>query len=317
MRSPAAYPIGMPYGDAPSWCFPVFECGTYVILLICSIYASRQGKRDVMYILGGLVFGLLLEYMEVVMGSYTYGKFEIMFGKAPIQIPLCIGVGWGIIMYSARLLTDKLGMSLLACAALDTLLALNIDLSMDVVAYRLHMWNWDWQGTNLNPLTGEWFGIPYGNFVGWQTVVFCYSGFFRLFELKTRTRNNTVVKWIGITLLALLCSLFILYATEVYLFPLLRAIGIKYMARFLGICIILVVLSYVGWRNRASQTSSDGIVAWLVPGFFHLYFGSCFFILGFYQENKWMTLAACLNLLLGLIIHLGLKGRKKEALVGT
>jgi hypothetical protein len=78
-----------------------------------------------------------------------------------------------------------------------------------------------------------------------------------------------------------------------------------------------VVLSYVGWRNRASQTSSDGIVAWLVPGFFHLYFGSCFFILGFYQENKWMTLAACLNLLLGLIIHLGLKRRKKEALVGT
>jgi uncharacterized membrane protein len=303
MHAAAVYPAGMPYGEAPIWCFPVFEYGTYLILLICLVYAARQGKRDVMYILGGLVFGLLLEYMEVVMGSYTYGKFDVMFGKAPLQIPLCIGVGWGIIMYSARLLTDKLGMSLLACAALDTLLALNIDLSMDVVAYRLHMWNWDWQGTHLNPLTGEWFGIPYGNFVGWQTVVFCFSGFFRLFERRTRKRENTLVKWVGITILALLCSLFILYATEAYLFPVLRKIGINYKARFLGITAILLILSYLGWRKREVQSLRIPSGSWIVPSFFHLYFGGCFFLLGFYQENKWMTLAACLNILLGLVIR--------------
>lgn len=154
------YP-GMPYGAAPAWCFPVFEFSMYVLFLICLAYAWKQGKRDVFYLIGGLLFGLLLEYMEVVMGSYTYGRFMVMFGNAPMDIPLCIGVGWGIIMYTARLFTDRLQLTLWVCAALDTLLALNIDLSMDTVAYRMHMWHWNWQGTGLNPLTAQWFGIPY------------------------------------------------------------------------------------------------------------------------------------------------------------
>jgi hypothetical protein len=48
MHAAAVYPAGMPYGEAPIWCFPVFEYGTYLILLICLVYAARQGKRDVM-----------------------------------------------------------------------------------------------------------------------------------------------------------------------------------------------------------------------------------------------------------------------------
>src|ERR1700759_3353645 len=173
---------GMPYGPAAPWSFPLFECSMYLLFLICLAHALRQGKQSVSYLFGGLAFGLLLEYIEVITGSYTYGRFMIMFGKAPLDIPLCIGAGWGIIMYTARLFSDRLGLSLWACAALDTLLALNIDLSMDTVAYRLHMWHWNWSGTGLNPLTAQWFGIPYANFVGWQTVVFCYSAFSRLWE---------------------------------------------------------------------------------------------------------------------------------------
>jgi len=306
------YP-GIPYGMAPAWCFPLFECSLYLLFIWCLATAVKKGPRDLFYLLGGLGFGLLLEYMEVVMGSYTYGHFWIMLGKAPNDIPFCIGVGWGIIMYSARLFTDRFGLSIWAAAALDTLLALNIDLSMDVVAYRTHMWHWYWTTPGQNPLTMQWFGIPYGNFVGWQTVVFCYSGFSRLFEKRLLRAQTGVFKFIMVAILALLCSLAVLYVTE-QIWPLMQKLGILSVHRFVGICIILLGMVLAGWRYKAVKAESLPAVTWWVPGCCHLLFISCFFGLGFYLENKWMTVAAVVNVLIGVALHLGpfLKKKAKD-----
>jgi hypothetical protein len=295
---------GIPYGPAPAWCFPVFECSMYVLLIICLVHAAKRGMRDVMYILGGLGFGLILEYIEVISHSYTYSPFMIMFGKTPFDIPLCIGAGWGIIMYTARLFSDSLGLSLLAAVALDTLLALNIDLSMDTVAYRLHMWHWNWSGTGLNPLKAQWFGIPFGNFIGWQTVVFCYSFFSRLFEKKILHRVKVpALKYISIALLALVCSQVVLFTTENFLYPFLHNLGILSVHRFIANLLVLVLLAYGGWRKKQVPATRIPAVAWWVPGWFHLFFAACFFLLGFYMENKWMTMAASVNLLAGIVLH--------------
>jgi Carotenoid biosynthesis protein len=308
----------MPYGAAPAWCFPVFEFSMYLLFIICLIHASKRGARDVMYILGGLAFGLILEYIEVITGSYTYSQFIIMFGKAPLHIPLCIGVGWGIIMYTARLFSDKLGLPLLAAAAFDTLLALNIDLSMDTVAYRLHMWHWNWSGTGLDPLKAQWFGIPFGNFVGWQTVVFCYSSFSRLFERKLASNYTApLAKYVLIALLALVCSQAVLFTTETFLYPFIsQHLDILSFHRFVGILVMLVVLTVWGWRIKKIQPGMLPQVAWWVPGWFHLFFAACFFLLGFYKENKWMTIAAVTNLLIGIVLHvfpLSVKNEKRAA----
>lgn len=292
------YP-GIPYGAAPAWCFPVFEYGSYLLLLCCLFHAVKQGPRHVWYLLGGTVFGLLLEYMEVVMGSYTYGHFQVMLGRAPMDIPFCIGAGWGIIMYSARLFSDRLGLSLWAAAALDTLLALNIDLSMDTVAYRLHMWHWDWSNhPGMNPLTAQWFGIPYANFVGWQTVVMGYSSFSRLFE-----RYVPGVKAAWVALLSIICSIIVLYGTE-QIWPFLSKIGFASFQRFITICIILAILVIWHWRRRIVQAGSLPGIVWWVPAWFHLFFTGCLFILGFYLENSWMTTASIVNLLAGIVIHI-------------
>jgi hypothetical protein len=297
------YP-GIPYGFAPAWCFPVFEFSMYLLFIICLVHASKKGMRDILYIFGGLGFGLLLEYIEVLDHSYTYSQFTIMFGKAPFDIPLCIGVGWGIIMYTARLFSDSLGFPLLAAVALDTLLALNIDLSMDTVAYRLHMWHWNWTGTDLNPLTAQWFGIPYGNFVGWQTVVICYSFFSRLYEKKILARTVPFVKYLCVALLALISSQVVLYTSEIYLYPFLADhLGIKSVHRFVAVIIILLLLVIWGWRKRNLRIGEVPAVAWWVPGWFHLFFASCFFLLAFYMENKWMTVAAIINLVIGIALH--------------
>jgi len=299
-----SYP-GMPYGPAPAWCFPLFEYSMYLLFLFCLAHAIRRGPRDVSYLLGGLVFGLLLELMEVFLGSYTYGRFTIMLGKAPNHdIPLCIGVGWGIIMYTARLFSERLYLSIWACAALDTLLAINIDLSMDIVAYRLHMWHWDWSHTGLNPLTAQWFGIPFGNFVGWQTVVFCYAAFSRLWEKIIVQKHQGVFKYIGVALLALVCSIIVLYTSEEWLFPQLNKIGVRSMERFIGITIILLIL--LVWHKRKKAILADRIprVAWWVPAWFHLLFFALLFIMGFYTEQVWMVIAASANLLVGILIHI-------------
>jgi uncharacterized membrane protein len=298
---------GMPYGPAPAWCFPANELMTYVFFVLCLAHALRSGRKGaVPYLLGGLGFGLILEYIEVLSHSYTYGHFWWMLGRAPLDIPLCIGCGWAIILYTSRLFSDAMRLRWVAAAALDTLLALNIDLSMDVVAYRLHMWHWYWNGTGLNPLTAQWFGIPYGNFVGWITVVFCYSFFSRLFERTlARSSNAGVPRFALIAVLALLCSQIVLFTTETWIFRFLsRHFGITSGRRLLLLIAVLLVLSIAGWVRREKPAYPIPALATWVPCWFHLFFIGCFFGFGFYRENRWMTVVAGANVLLGFAIHL-------------
>jgi uncharacterized membrane protein len=297
---------GIPYGVAPTWCFPVFEVSIFALFFFCLSDAMKRGKRNAVYLLGGTAFGLVLEYVEVNTGSgYIYGRFLIMLGQEPNNIPLCIGAGWGIIMYSARLFSDSFGMPLSACAALDTLLALNVDASMDTIAYRLHMWHWDWSGTRLNPLTAQWFGVPYGNFAGWQMVVFAYSLFSRLLERKIAPRHDASVgKCILTALLALICSQAVLFAMESYIEHFLYVnLGITSLHRVVVGIVICGILLHWGWRKRRARATGIPMVTWLVPGWFHLFFFSCLFLAGFYKENRWMTIASIVSLLLGIFSH--------------
>lgn len=300
-------PYTIPYGAVPVWCFPMFELSAYVLFALCLLHAIKQGRRHVAYLLGGVVFGLILEYIEVISGmGYTYGQFMVMFGKAPLNIPLCIGIGWGIIMYTARLFSDSLGLGLWAAAALDTLLAINIDLSMDTVAYRMHMWTWNWAGSHLNPLTANWFGIPWGNFFGWIIVVFCYSAFSRLFERSQLRQSDTALyKFILTALFALICSQIVLYVMEAYIEHFLSVhFGLTSLYRFLIAMVLLIITLIWGWRKKKVDAGKIPSIAWLVPAWFHTCFFGCLFILGFYLENKWLTIAACVNLLIGMVIHM-------------
>lgn len=291
--------FGMPYGAAPGICFPLTELCVYILFIICIVHSVRHNYKHLGFMVGGVIFGLLLEFVDVYfLNGYTYGRFMIMLGKAPLNIPFWIGVGWGIIMYSSRLYTDRLGLPILAAAAFDALLALNIDGTLDVTAYRLHMWDWGWSASHADPLNSQWFGIPWNNYFGWLVVIFTYSGFSRLFS-KWRMK-------IFIPLAAIVFS-------EIILFALFNNInnwlydhfGIRSLHLFIGLSFILISLILFGWQKRTpiKQTSFD-LPAWLVPAWFHIYFSIWFFLSGFNRENNWMTLFAITNLLLSIVIHL-------------
>ena len=268
------------------------------------------------YLLGGLLFGLILEYVNVVSNmGYSYGKFVVMFGKAPKDIPLCIGVGWGIIMYAARMFSDNLKLPLWSAAALDTLFAISIDISMDVVAYRLHMWHWNWSDSGLNPLTADWFGIPYGNFFGWLMVVFFYSSISRLLERAfARAKKGQRVLIALVPILSVLLSQVFLYVMLVYVDAFLhRQFGIISMHRCVAFLLILIAVTYWGVRKVKPRQSHVPAVSWLVPLWFHTFFFAWLFIGGFYKENKWLIILGLLNLVVGAAIHT-IGSRKTKAI---
>jgi Carotenoid biosynthesis protein len=174
---------------------------------------------------------------------------------------------------------------------------------MDAVAYRMHFWNWDWSGTSRNPLKADWFGIPYGNFVGWITVVFCYSIFNRLFQPWLLRNRRTAVRVGCVPVLATIISLGVLSSTEIYLFPALNRLSIMSGPRWLILTALLFLLTLRGWRHRNPSDKKPHPLAIWTPGWFHTFFVYCFFARGFYRENAWMTIATVLNLLIGIAIH--------------
>jgi len=297
----------MPYGPAPAYAFPLFEGLMYLLFVLCLIHAFKKGVNHISYLVGGLLFGLLLEYINVVTNmGYVYGKFTVMFGTAPKDIPLCIGVGWGIIMYTARLFTDSLGMNVWASVALDTLLAISIDLSMDTVAYRMHMWHWNWSDRNLNPLTSDWFGIPYGNFFGWICVVFFYSSSNRLLEKwwsggsqLSRLRQGLI------PLLSVVLSQIFLYITLVYIDGFLKdQFGVTSRHRFIFSLIAISIALAYGLRTRKPLLYLPPYHTWLVPAFTHVYFFVFLFVGGFYRENILMVFVPIVLATISVFIHL-------------
>ena len=260
------------------------------------------------YLLGALLFGLILEYVNVQSNmGYVYGQFLVMFGKAPLNIPLCIGVGWGIIMYSARLFSDAFHLPLWTSAALDAVLAISIDISMDTVAYRLHMWHWNWADTGLNPLTADWFGIPYGNFFGWLMVVFFYSSFSRLLENGLGV-GQTAKTWkaVVVPLLAVVFSQVALYTMLVYIDRFLfNYFGVTSLHRFLTFLLALLIIVAGGWQRRSGTLAAKQlpVVSWLVPVWFHVFFFTWLFAGRFYAESPWLVAVASLNLVIGIFIH--------------
>jgi hypothetical protein len=159
------------------------------------------------------------------------------------------------------------------------------------------MWDWGWSATNQNPLTSQWFGIPWNNYFGWLVVIFTYSAFSRLFA---RWRIKILIPFTSIVL-----SEIILFGLFNNIKPwMLDHLGITPLDWLIGMVVLLIGLMLFGWKKRQPEISPlVPFPAWLIPAWFHIYFTLWFFISGFYRENKWMTFFALTNLLLAVVIH--------------
>jgi hypothetical protein len=154
----------------PAPTFLIFELGIYLLALICLRHAWIGGWPCLVGLLSGMCYGLLLEYAAIqTFHAYHYGHFLLMIDRT---VPLCIGLGWGMIIYTAMETTDRFDLPWYLRPIVDAALALTIDLSMDAIAIRLGFWTWT--------VAGPWFGVPLANFYAWFAIVFGFSLLLRL-----------------------------------------------------------------------------------------------------------------------------------------
>lgn len=278
----------------PEPVFLLFETLTILLFIACIWHAARQGKYRVLELVGSLVFGVFLEWMTIKqLEAYHYGKFFLMVDGAPI----CIGLGWAVIIYSSMEFAENFRMPDFARPFLVGLLALNIDLAMDVVAIRLGFWNW------VIPLDFQWFGVPYGNFWAWFIVVSAYSGM--VYWMRARgwhTAKQAIRVWLY-PLIAMIGATLILAATN-YTFSVLfgRSDILSAMAMLLLIYTGVVVV-FVS-RPRFIPSAQLDWVVFAVPLVFHLFFSIVGFTAGIYLKQSILAVIGLFMFGLGMCLHL-------------
>jgi hypothetical protein len=234
--------------------FIVFEISQMALLGLCWRHAARLGPAVVWQLMAGVVFGLLLEWVTLrQLNAYHYGRFLLMLGDVPVMV----GVGWGVIIYSVRQFADGAGLPEWARPVLEGLMALNIDLAMDAIALRLGMWDW---GLGLQ---AQFFGVPYANFWAWFWVVLTFSVGLRAFARPALWTG----RWLG-PLGAIGFGLVNLRAMNT-----LITLGVPETSYLPTIALMLgVAAALVLWlRPRFSPSPLDPTVFW-VPLVFHAFF---------------------------------------------
>ncbi len=239
--------------------FLAFEIATLALTGFCVADALKRGAMQVLKIVSGVAFGLLLEWATIhQLHAYSYGRFAMMLAG---EVPVAIGLGWGVIIYSVSLFTDSVRMPPAFRPVLDALLALNIDLAMDAVAIRLGMWDWG------IPLDSEYFGVRWGNFWAWFWVVFFFSAAWRFFSARRSRALRALTPLLSVaigTAGVLATNLFITVAVPLSWVP------------YVVPGFILAALALVLFLKPAHLPGAIPLPALVVPLVFHL----CFLIAG-------------------------------------
>jgi hypothetical protein len=275
--------------------FLIFEVLNYLLFAGCVWHASRQGKTRLLELLVSVLYGVFLEWMTIQqLEAYQYGHFLVMVDGAP----LCIGLGWAVIIYSGMEFVRLLEMPDFARPFLVGFLALNLDLAMDVVAIRLGFWNW------VIPLDAQWFGVPWGNFWAWYIVVVSYSGLlYWLRAIGWHLPRQSWRQWVYAPL-AMVGSVVILALANTIFANVFAKTEIVSAMSMLLLLLAGMVVVYVA-RPRFSAPARLDWVVLAVPLVFHLYFNFIGFWNGYYLQLPVLAVVGLLMLAVGIGIHFG------------
>jgi Carotenoid biosynthesis protein len=271
--------------------FLVFELGIYILALSCLRHAWISGWPRVVGLVAGMIYGVLLEYSAIqTFHAYQYGHFILMIGG---MVPLCIGVGWGLIIYTAMETSDRFALPWYLRPIIDAALALTIDLSMDAIAIRLGFWTWS--------VAGPWFGVPLGNFYAWFAVVF---GFSLLLRLGQRWRLAGRLVFLGdITVVSVAVPLSVLGLITV-LQPYFVFVSQGVWAWLIsGLLVGGSALVTVAAALRTPHDHPRDLVLLSVPVFFHSFFFSALFWAGIDRQVPALIAVSALMLIAGVLVH--------------
>ena len=273
--------------------FIFFELLTTFLFIACFWHAARQKNNKVLELIFALIFGVFLEWMTIQqLEAYHYGDFFLMLDGAPI----CIGLGWAVIIYSGMEFVKHLEMPDYARPFLVGMLALNLDLAMDAIAIRLGFWNW------VIPLDCQWFGVPWGNFWAWYIVVVSYSGFIYWFRNIYKQRGAIWLRNMY-PLFSFLNSAVILAITNSVFVNVFAKTELVSAMSMLLIILAGGVIIYVVKPGMKKDAYVDKVVL-AVPLTFHAFFTIFGFAGGFYATLPILGVIGLTMFAVGLGIHL-------------
>ncbi len=154
-----------------------------------------SGFRDMLVFAAiTLVVSNIFENMSILTG-FPFGHYYYTDGLGPklFLVPILIGpayLGTGYLSWTlARVILEATeqrlpGNSIFTVPVLASFIMVSWDLSFDPTASTINH-NWIWQQG------GNYFGVPFSNFMGWFLTVFV---FFQLFALYLRGQQNAYVQ---------------------------------------------------------------------------------------------------------------------------
>ncbi len=283
----------------------IFELLAYACLGLCVWHAWGLGllRRARLLELGmGVAYGVTLEALTIAQfHAYRYGQFLVMLR----DVPLCIGVDWGVILYTAMSFADGTRLPRWAAPALAALLGLTIDFSMDAVAIRQDMWHW-----NVIGLMDQWYGVPWGNFFAWFIVLCSASALFWLVRpLTARPGWRGPLALVGayagsLAILAGLDELVFLYDKTpgaIPSLPVALVVGLGLLVTLAG--------SMVVWRRErpvwklAEPLETRGLALVAVSFYFHILFTTVLIVSGIGAEIPTLLAVSLAMLTLSLALH--------------
>ncbi len=300
----------------------------FIIVLFLS---SNKDYRSVAQIGSGSLFGITLEYMNVqVMQTYTYSsQFLIQLGSPPNNIPICIGLCWGLIIYACMKVSNKVvGIPEWSRPLMDGLLALTIDLSMDTVAIRLDGGFWTWTGIPMEalPTLTSFFGVNYGNFSGWFFVVLIFSSLLRLEEKGIAKKFNvsqlqSTFYFVIIPFIAyfpLFLSFHVLPIPVYLLFDLVNLYDGQMPQGMLGLAILAYVLTLASialfvafFQSKPKFEKDTDLLPTIIFMFFHLSYIGFYFLGGLFTDTPLILPFGGLMFSIDVIIHWMILDKKK------
>ena len=271
--------------NLPSLYFISFELVIYVQFALCLLHAWKHGKANLLRLFAGILFGVLLEIATIrQLNAYEYGRFLLMV----LDVPLCIGVAWGCILFSVMEFTDASSLPYFLRPVLDGLLALNIDLALDAVAIRFGFWDWG-QG-----LDSQYFGVPYANFWAWFWVIFFFSTGYRLFS----RRGDLVRAWLA-PLAALIVGLLGVLGTNAlitFVVPATLRSAVVFSA------LIAALMLIVALRPRLNTQPVPSLTFW-VPTITHLYVLIAGLISGLILDPPFLLFVGIVMTVIAFFLH--------------
>src|SRR3989339_572029 len=184
--------------------FKLLFYGVPVLLLVLHSIITLGYKKAIFFMFLASSTGTFFEYIGLKYGTFFGGHYVYEPQAALFTVPISVILFWAVFIYTGYTMTNsflnwlkikgpqkKLNNFLLLplLILLDGYFVVAIDLFMDPIAVASGSWKW-LEG-------GAYFGVPWGNFLGWFVVTIISVGIFRTFEyffpLKNEKYNKSIL----------------------------------------------------------------------------------------------------------------------------